>query len=146
MTESPETLRVSRVLPANPETVFAAWTDAASLRQWFFPGDVTVTRAEIDARVGGRLVIDMRGNESGRDFPHEGEFLEVEPPRRLVFTWRSPGEGESQVTIELAPRDGGTELTLIHERVPDRKMRENYRSGWTKILAAQAEHFSARAA
>lgn len=134
MTEQPETVVVSRLLPADPETVFAAWTDAASLRQWFYPGDVTITVAEIDARVGGRLVIAMRGNESVRDFPHEGEFLEVDPPRRLVFSWRTPEEPDSRVTIELAPRDGGTELTLIHERIADAQMRENYRGGWGRIL------------
>ena len=146
MTDSPERLRISRVLPADPETVFAAWTDPASLRQWFDPGGVSVTVAEIDARVGGRLVINMRGNESGRDFPHEGEFLEVEPPRRLVFSWRTPWERESQVTIELTPCDGGTELTLIHERIPDAKLRDDYRGGWSRVLESLEGHLARAAA
>ena len=130
---SPATVVVSRLLPADPATVFAAWTDAASLSQWFCPGDVTVTVAEIDARVGGRLVISMRGNES-------------DPPRRLVFSWRTPEEPDSRVTIELRPRDGGTELTLVHERISDAQMRENYRRGWGRILKALDGHLARAAA
>ncbi len=146
MTDKPETLRLSRILPAAPEAVFAAWTDPASLSQWFDPGGVSVTLAEIDARVGGRLVINMRGNESGRDFPHDGEFLEVDPPRRLVFTWRTPWEQESRVTLELVPHEGGTELTLIHERIPNAELRDSYQGGWTRVLESLEGHLARAAA
>ena len=146
MSETAETLTLKRHLPADPETVFAAWTDGANLRRWFIPGGVTVTEAELDVRVGGRFRIVMCGNDSGRDFGHDGEYLEVDPPRRLVFTWSGPSDPGSLVTIELRPEGGGTELTLTHERTPNAETREAYRGGWTRILESQAKHLAAEAA
>jgi uncharacterized protein YndB with AHSA1/START domain len=128
-------LRLLRVLPAPPEEIFDAWTDAASLAVWMAPGSVLRSSAEIDARVGGRFRIVMQGPDC--DHVHEGEYLVVERPRRLVFTWVSAATGgrATTVTVELAPRgDGETELTLIHEGLPDGKAGEQHRSGWEDIL------------
>ena len=58
------------------------------------------------------------------------------PERKLVFTWDWPGapERESLVTFSLEPSDGGTELTLVHERLPDEAARVSHEKGWRGLL------------
>lgn len=87
MSARPPVLRFVRTLAATPEEVFDAWTDPSSLRVWMCPGAVEETVALLDVRVGGRLRIVMR--EPEREHVHTGEYLEVERPRRLAFTWVS---------------------------------------------------------
>jgi uncharacterized protein YndB with AHSA1/START domain len=133
MSEAP--LRIVRLIPASAEELFDAWTDAASLAVWMAPGRVTGSVAEVDARVGGRFRIVMKGPDC--DHEHTGEYLVVERPRRLVFTWISEATGgrPTTVTVELVrrgPRE--TELTLVHEGLPDETAAERHRSGWGGIL------------
>jgi len=128
-------LRIVRVLPAPPEEIFDAWTDAASLAVWMAPGSVSRSVVELDPRVGGRFRIVMRGPD--RDHAHEGEYLVVDRPRRLVFSWISEATGgrATTVSVELAPHGSGeTELTLTHEGLPDELARERHGSGWGDIL------------
>lgn len=125
--------RVRRLLSAPLEEVFAAWTDADSLKQWLCPGSATVTAATADARVGGRFRVVMR--DRGRDYEHTGEYREVQPPNRLVFTWRSPATGgrDTLVTVELRPHGQGTEMVLTHERLPDQAAADQHTKGWGSI-------------
>ena len=125
-------LEIRRTLLASPERVFAAWTDPHWLERWMSP--VGHALVEADARVGGRLRVVMIGD--GRQIEHVGEFLEVAPPHRLCFTWRSEytGGGPSRVTIELAGRDdGSTDLTLRHELLPPGAA-DSHRGGWGRML------------
>jgi len=133
-------LRLTRHLDATPEEVFDAWTDPESLRAWFLPGPIALEEVICEPRVGGRLRIVMRG-ESGL-FPHDGAFVAVERPHRLVFRWRSHATGgmETLVTIELAAEDGGTALTLTHEGLPDPETRALHEGGWTNVLTALGSH------
>lgn len=126
-----EALEIRRTLAASPERVFAAWTDASWLARWMSP--VGHARVEADPRPGGRLRVVMVGD--GRDIEHVGEFLEVEPPHRLSFTWSSPytGDRPSRVIVELAATDGGTDLMLRHERLPAGAA-SSHRGGWGSML------------
>ena len=124
-------LEIRRTLPAPRDRVFAAWTDASWLARWMSP--VGHARVECDPRPGGRLHVVMVGD--GREIEHVGEFLQVEPPHRLSFTWSSPytGDRPSRVTIELAATDGGTELVLRHELLPA-SAAASHRGGWGSML------------
>jgi uncharacterized protein YndB with AHSA1/START domain len=133
--ESGHRLVVRRVLPAGAEAVFDAWTDAASMRDWMCPGPVVEARAQLDARVGGSFVIDMVG--ANETFHHTGQYLEVDRPRKLVFTWISPAthNAPSRVTVELIPRGPAqTELVLTHEKLPTADSAKNHEMGWGSIL------------
>ncbi len=134
-------VRLQRHLPVAPEEVFAAWTDPESLKQWFCPGTTTVPEATLDLRVGGCFRIVMRTRQ-GEEVEHTGEYREIRPARRLVFTWRSPhtGSEDTLVTVEFHPTARGTELVLTHERLPDAAAGEKHRSGWDSILAKLEEH------
>ena len=127
-------VRVSHRFSASAERVFDAWLDPAKAGTWLFatPGGRMV-RVEIDGRVGGAFTfVDRR---DGEDIEHVGEYLEIERPRRLVFTFAVPrfSPQRTRVTVEIAPRGSGCELTLTHENVlPDWASRTE--SGWTMLL------------
>jgi uncharacterized protein YndB with AHSA1/START domain len=108
-----------------PEQVFDAWLDPAMLGRWMFgPAlrDEEVVRIALDPRRGGRFSFVVR--RKGREIVHVGEYLEMDRPQRLVFTWavapfdRVQGD-PSRVVIDIAGRDGGCELTLVHELPPE---------------------------
>jgi uncharacterized protein YndB with AHSA1/START domain len=140
-TASPPPLRLVRVLPARPEEVFEAWTDPHSLAQWMSPGAVRETLAELDVRVGGRFRIVMRTD--AYEVVHTGQYREVTPPRRLVFTWVSSNtrDRETLVTVELSPHGSdATELVLTQEALPDVEAFDAHRGGWARILEKLAGH------
>lgn len=125
-------LVLTRVYPVAPEKVWRAWTDPQALAHWFGPGPVgTASVVELDLRVGGRYRIAFEGHDRSA---HEasGVYLAVEPPRRLAFTWvrRGMPEADSQVTIELRPVAGGTELNFRHEQFSDVAVRDDHEGGW----------------
>jgi uncharacterized protein YndB with AHSA1/START domain len=124
-------VRIERHIAAPPERVFAAWLDPSSMARWLSP--VGHAEAEVDPTVGGRLRVTMIGE--GRRIEHAGVYREVEPHRRLAFTWQSPytGSSPSLVTIELTARDGGTDLVLIHEFLPADAV-ESHSNGWGAML------------
>lgn len=75
---------LERLLDAPLERVFRAWLDPAQLKQWWGPPGFTNPVCEVDARVGGRMRIVMRGPD-GTDYPMSATFRAIEPDRRLVF-------------------------------------------------------------
>jgi len=78
-------ITLTRVFDAARARVFAAWTDAKRLAQWWGPKGFTNPVCEIDARVGGAIRIHMRSPD-GSIYPMKGEFREIVPPERIVFT------------------------------------------------------------
>ncbi len=125
-------IEIRRRLPASMAEIFRWWTEADRLQQWMSP--VGTVEADIDLRVGGALRIVMRSE--GTVIEHVGEFIEIVPPRRLVFTWASPftGAEPSLVTLELEP-DGvdATRLRLVHARLPE-SVAKSHREGWGGML------------
>ncbi len=144
-------VRICRLLPATPQEVFAAWTEAESLREWMCPGSTTVATAELDVRIGGCFRIVMRGEEG--DFVHTGEYREINPPERLVFTWNSTlirGEvslsrhGATLVTVEFHPQGEETELVLTHEWLSDDYYAAGYSQGWQSIAVKLEAYLQSR--
>jgi uncharacterized protein YndB with AHSA1/START domain len=127
-------VRVTRMLAAQPKTVFAAWTDAEGFKEWFCPLAMRTVVAELEVRVGGHLRIVMRGDDGDTEI--RGVYREVRPPTRLVFTWTSSGTRgeESVVTVELRAMGTQTELTLTHELLPDEDSRTRHQRGWESII------------
>jgi uncharacterized protein YndB with AHSA1/START domain len=125
------------VISASREDVFDMWTRAENLRLWMRPPRATGATAQSDPRVGGRYRIVMHGD---RDYDHHGEYLIVDRPSKLSFTWISEGSrGQtSVVTVELFDRGGGqTELVLTHERLPQEEV-ARHTDGWEEILGELA--------
>lgn len=134
-------LTIVRRFAVAPEKVWQAWTDPQALKQWFGPDAGKVTLAEADVRVGGRFRIAFHTMD-GELHDVSGEYREVEPHRRLAFTWawRSTPERESLVTLTFRPVDGGTEFTVVHGRFFDEQARNDHERGWIGAIAKLERH------
>ena len=131
----PLRLELSRRIAAPRDKVFGLWTTPAHLERFICPGN-TGASVQADVRVGGRFHIEMFGSK-GQVWPHDGEYLEVDPPRRLRFTWiseHSPAELNSIVTVDFEDDGGGTLVTLVQERFSNETEQAGHTEGWTMIL------------
>jgi uncharacterized protein YndB with AHSA1/START domain len=130
------TLVVRRVIAASPERLFEAWTTPAQFRAWWGPRGVRCIHAEIDPRVGGSYRIGNR-LPGGEVLWIVGEFLEVAPGQRLVFTWRREPESAptEHVTVRFEPRGAATEVIVVHERIASDGVRDEHEQGWLGCLA-----------
>lgn len=128
-------LIVRRRIRAKPERLFEAWTTASELVAWWGPKGVRCTHAEVDARVGGQYRI-ANALPDGRVLWISGEFLDVVPPSKLVFTWKlEPGAAESEiVTVRFEAHGDGTEVIVIHERISNDAKRHEHQTGWEGCL------------
>lgn len=127
-------IRIARLLPAAPQDVFNAWLDADGMKKWLCPGSVMTTVVEIDPKIGGRFKIIMKDGDI--EYVHTGEYREITPFKRLVFTWISSltNNKPSLVTIEFNKKDNQTELILFHEELPSDQAADKHNAGWTSIL------------
>jgi uncharacterized protein YndB with AHSA1/START domain len=136
---SPVSINVRRRIAAPAGDLFAAWLDPARVAQWLRPGSTVKTDARIDAVVGGSFQIDM--HQPDKLVPHRGTYVEIDPPRRLVFTWASPHTAgrDTLVTVEFIEVDGATEVSLTHEQLPE-YMAAGHTGGWSSGLEKLATH------
>ena len=125
---------VRREIAAPAEVLFDAWLDGESLGSWLRPSRTRETRAEIDARVGGTFRIVMVNDESST--VHAGTYLEIDRPRRLVFTWSSPSTRfrESIVTVTFQPSSSSTLVEIHQVGLPDEEAQNSHYAGWSDIL------------
>lgn len=123
---------------ASAERVFDAWLDPEVAQQFMFATETgEIVRAEIEPRVGGKFVMTDRRN--GEDVEHTGEYLVIDRPRKLVFTFGVPAFSSefNTITLDIEPLESGCQLTLTHvmskefEEYKDRSIQ-----GWTKMLAS----------
>ncbi|MDF2118894.1 SRPBCC family protein [Roseiarcaceae bacterium H3SJ34-1] len=135
-------LQVFHSFTAAPERVFDAWLDPAKAGKFLFATPTgEMVKVEIDARVGGKFSFVER--RDGVDVAHVGEYLEIERPKRLVFSFGVPlySAETTRVAIDIVPRGTGCELTLTHDGVlPD--YRERTISGWGRILDGLAQNLA----
>ena len=141
-------VEVSMHVPAAPGDVFPYFTDPARYVQWMGSG------AKLEPAPGGVYRIHMPDG-----FAAAGEFLQVEQPHRVAFSWgfadgeaaqrtkHGRGEaasggamppGSTRVTVLLEDEDGGSRLTLRHENLPSPELREAHRVAWNAYLSRLA--------
>jgi uncharacterized protein YndB with AHSA1/START domain len=132
--EGPQ-VRIERVLPAPIQDVFDAWTDPARMTEWLSP--VGHAEVEVDLRVMGRFKVSMIGETTRIE--HTGEYLVVNPPRELSFTWRSfyTGTEPSVVTVLLEAEGEETRIVLTHRRLPEGQV-DPHTQGWEAMIARLA--------
>jgi uncharacterized protein YndB with AHSA1/START domain len=128
--------RVTHRFTAGAERVFAAWLDPATVARWLFvTSEDGLKQVNIDARVGGQFIlVDRRGEI---DAVMSGAYLEIDPPRRLVFTLFSPDYSPltTKVSIDITPLEQGCELRLTAELGPDlAARRKDLEEGWREIF------------
>lgn len=133
MTSNLPSVTIVRRIKASPAKVWAAITQPDQMIQWWGPDAGPTLRADVDVRPGGRFSVLFR-LLNGEEHNPTGTYRDVIPERKLSFTWDLPGERESLVTFLLKPIDGGTELTLLHEHLPDEAARQSHEQGWSGLL------------
>lgn len=136
---APASIQVRRRIAASAQVLFDAWLDPKSIAVWMRPFDTVRTEAQSHSVVGGSYRIDMH-QPDGKVVEHVGRYVEIDPPRRLVFTWASPAtqHRDSLVTIEFIESGGATEVLLTHEQLPE-YMAQAHVGGWTSALEKLAD-------
>ena len=135
----------------SPEKAFAAWTDPEIVVRWFGPAPNTLHSATIDLRRGGQWRF-LESKDDERTVGFEGEYLDVRPGERLVFSWskviaHANGDRQatpmSQVEVVFAPWGNGTHIRPVHSAIHDEATRTGFGGGWqrafttmTKLLGA----------
>jgi uncharacterized protein YndB with AHSA1/START domain len=146
------TTRVSRHLAAPRAAVYRTLLDPAAVARWKVPGGMTCEVHEWDPREGGTLRVSLsyeepgqRGKTTAHTDTYRGRFVRLVPDELVVeadvFETADPAmQGEMTSTIRLADAaDGGTELTAVHEGVPDGVAPADNELGWQMALDRLAE-------
>lgn len=134
---STTTLTVTRNFNVAPERVFNAWLNPEMMRKWFFTLEGTNQVAQNNPQVGGTWeIIDQR---DGKDYRAIGEYLEIDPPKKLVFTFKMPqfSELEDTITVALKELPQGCEMIFTQEIIVA------HEENWTiaDIEKALGEHY-----
>jgi uncharacterized protein YndB with AHSA1/START domain len=127
------TVVVKHTYNASQEKIFNLWTTPEGMTLFMDAGNsgggpVNVKEAKIDLRVGGKFSLLMSGT-----LPHHGEYKEIKPFSKIVFTWNSKVSDNTLVTIEFKPIGDKTECILTHELLEE-KWAQAHHGGWTQIL------------
>jgi uncharacterized protein YndB with AHSA1/START domain len=132
MPSATEPLRHEVLIAAPPDVVFPYFTDPERMVAWMG------VAALLDPRPGGTLRIEANGRDVVR-----GEYVEVDPPHRVVFTWGFEGSepfvaaGASRVEVTLERDGDGTRVVLLHHGLPQ-AARAAHDQGWAHYLARLA--------
>ena len=144
--DTPE-FSITRTFDAPRDLVWRAWTVESELAQWLHPFGVSTDSVEFDVQVGGRYRYTMTNDETGEAFPTGGQFLEVSPQDRLVFTWAEPDapvDIAPVITLTFTPLDGGsaerTELVLHLQGIAGEPGDDNVYDGWSEALENLGGH------
>lgn len=128
-----------RRIRATPAKLWNAFVDPRELLHWWGPDAGPTLSAETDVRVGGTFKIVFR-TMGGEQFESHGEYLELDPPRRLVMSfWFSVSpEVRSRVTVSIVPGDGDVEVTVKHDGFSDEGLPIHHEEGWKGALGKMA--------
>lgn len=131
-----ETLHIERTFPAPAEAVFDAWTSEEVMRRWFHGEHHWETpEAKVDLRIGGAVRVVMRDPEKGAEHGGGGHYTEIDPPRRLVFTWTwDDDERETLIELDFEELDGATTVRMTHSNLRDRESVLSHEGGWSNAL------------
>lgn len=157
-TISTDTIVIERIFDAPVEIVWQMWAQPEQFAQWYGPQGFTVPVAEMDVRVGGRRLIcmEMQASEHNLKMWFTGEYREVAPHTRLVYTDSlADAEGNvlepsamgmpddhpttTEVTVQLEDLGGRTKMVMTHAGVP---ADSGGASGWEQAFARLADHIN----
>ena len=139
---TPNTIRLHRVLRATPERVYRAFLDADALAKWLPPNGFTCKVHQLDAKIGGTYKMSFTNFSTGKSHAFGGTYLELKPHERIRYTdkFDNPGlPGEMQTTIVLRQVFCGTELNITQEGIPAAIPAEACYLGWQESLTLLAK-------
>ncbi|HEX4631457.1 MAG TPA: SRPBCC family protein [Chthoniobacterales bacterium] len=136
------TIRLHRVLRADPERVYRAFLDPDAMAKWLPPNGFTGKVHEMDAKVGGRHKMSFTNFTTGKSHSFGGTYLELRPNELIRYTdkFDDPNlPGEMQVTVTLKKVLCGTDVNVVQEGVPDVIPAEMCYLGWQESLILLAK-------
>jgi uncharacterized protein YndB with AHSA1/START domain len=132
-------LVLARIIDAPVEQVYRGWTDPVLMKKWFAPRPWTTPKVVTDVRPGGSTLVVM-ADENGTEYPNPGQYLEVVPNRKLVFTDAYTGDWQASqkpfMTVTLTFEDIGGKTRYIarcqHWNAEDKAAHEQmgFHEGW----------------
>jgi uncharacterized protein YndB with AHSA1/START domain len=131
------TVRLHRVFAAKPEKVYRAFLDADAMARWLPPHGFTGKVHHMDAKVGGTFKMSFTNFSTGNDHSFGGEYLELEPHKRIRYTDRFDDPnlpGEIHVTVTLREVSVGTEVHIEQTGLPAVIPLEACYLGWQQSL------------
>jgi uncharacterized protein YndB with AHSA1/START domain len=130
-----DSVRMQRTFQASVQEVFDAWTSLEVLKRWWHAEhDWETPYAEVDLRLGGAVRLVMRNPEDGAEYGGRGEYVEIEAPRRLAFTWSWDYEDNSRrqlIEVDFIDHGDSTTVVLTHTGLPAAE-EGDYVDGWEK--------------
>ena len=138
----PGTVRLHRVLTAQPQKIYRAFTEADAIASWLPPFGFLCTVHELDAKVGGQHRMSFRNFTTGGSHSFGGTCLELIPAEKLVYTDRFDDPnlpGEMTVTVELRAVSVGTEVHITQAGIPDIIPLDACYLGWQESLRKLAK-------
>jgi len=151
--EATNDMVIERIFDASAETIWGLWTKGEEFQKWYGPEGFTIPVADMDAQVGGKRLICMQSPDGSMKMWFCGEYLEVVPTSRLVYTESMSDENgnvlspaamgmpdghpeTTQVVVELEDVDGKTKMTMTHVGVAAGSPGE---AGWTMAIGKMAK-------
>ncbi|MDH3223214.1 MAG: SRPBCC domain-containing protein [Gemmatimonadota bacterium] len=135
--ETGSSLRMTRLIHADRQAVWDAWTQPEQMKKWSCPQPGGVKDIAADFRVGGAYTLTMEVD--GNRHTAFGAYREIDAPRRLVYTWDWKEDdhamGETVVIVEFEAKGDATEVVLVHEGFPAPEARAGHEEGWGACLA-----------
>jgi uncharacterized protein YndB with AHSA1/START domain len=135
-------LELELVVDSPRDRIFSALTDSAELARWWGPAGYTMAEIDLDLRVGGGYRFTMQP-PGGDPFHLAGEFLEIEPPRRVVYTFHyeepDPDDSETVVALSLEEVGDATHVSLSQGEFATEARLALHRSGWRDSLEKLCE-------
>jgi uncharacterized protein YndB with AHSA1/START domain len=130
------TLRIERTFNAPAQAVFDAWTSEEVIRRWFHAEHHWHTpEAQVDLQVGGAVRVVMRDPASGAEYGGGGRYTEIDPPRRLAFTWIwDDNPTRMLIEVDFEERDGVTTVRFTHSGLWDEEAVRSHEGGWGRCF------------
>ena len=132
------TLRMERSYAAPAQAVFDAWTSEEVMRRWWHAAhDWETTEASVDLRVGGEVRVVMRNPHEDVEYGGGGRYTEIDPPRRLAFTWiwdDDPQRKRQLIELDFEEDDGVTTVRFTHRDLWDEDAVRSFEEGWAKAF------------
>ena len=128
------TLTMERTYGAPAQRVFDAFTSEEVMRRWWHAGrDWETPEARVDLRVGGEVRVIMRNPHADVRYGGGGEYIEVDPPTRLAFTWTwddDRNQARQLIEIDFEETNGQTTVRFTHSGLWDEEAVASHENGW----------------
>jgi uncharacterized protein YndB with AHSA1/START domain len=137
---TPSKVVVKKIIHAKPERVFDAWTKPEQMEKWF-GRKAGSSKINNELKIGGSYSLDMvckpaelPASGSSEHRLHQGQYLEIRRPEKLVFTWNTPEVQDTRVTVDFRDLGDSTEVTITHELLATEELRRGHTEGWEACL------------